>query len=65
MNWEIAFVTFCVFAMVVIGMAIGVIISNKRLKGSCGGIKMVMGSKECDICEFKDKCEKELANSEN
>ena len=39
------------------GMAIGVILSNKALKGSCGGLGAIMGT-DCDLCKNKDKCEK-------
>ncbi|MCC5858989.1 MAG: hypothetical protein JJT90_12590 [Ectothiorhodospiraceae bacterium] len=39
-------VTIVLFALLFAGMAIGVILSDKTIKGSCGGL----GSR-CDICE--------------
>ncbi len=42
-----------IFAVALTGMAIGVIISNRRLKGSCGGlanIKDSQGNTVCDGC---------------
>ena len=38
-------------------MAVGVIFSNKVLKGSCGGLGKVLG-KDCDFCDKKDQCTK-------
>ncbi len=55
---NIVLITTGVFAIAFIGMAIGVIISNRAIKGSCGGIANLMGESGCDICEMKDKCEK-------
>ena len=49
-------ISFVVMAVALFGMAIGVIISNKKLKGSCGGLGAVMGD-DCDFCEKKDECE--------
>lgn len=51
-------ITISVFLIAFAGMAIGVILSNRRIKGSCGGIGAIMGSSACDICEMKDKCDK-------
>ncbi len=42
-----------VFLIAVVGMAIGVIVSNKRIKGSCGGLaamKDANGRSICDVC---------------
>jgi len=53
------FVTFTVFVLVMIGMAIGVIVSNRAIKGSCGGLNDIDGLKgACDICEGKKVCAK-------
>ena len=42
-----------IFAVALTGMAIGVILSNRRLKGSCGGLanmKDAQGNTICDGC---------------
>jgi len=40
-------------------MAIGVIVSNRSIKGSCGGLNDIEGLKgACDICEGKKICSK-------
>ena len=50
-------VSFLVFVLVMIGMAIGVIVSNREIKGSCGGLNDIDGLKgACDICEGKKVC---------
>lgn len=35
--WTVLAITVGVFLLAVVGMAVGVIVSGKRLKGSCGG----------------------------
>lgn len=50
-------ITVSVFMLAFFGMAIGVVISNKAIKGSCGGISSIMGKSACDICALKDQCE--------
>lgn len=50
-------VSFLVFMLVMIGMAVGVIVSNREIKGSCGGLNDIDGLKgACDICEGKKVC---------
>jgi len=39
------------FAAVMVGMAVGVIISNRRLKGSCGGLANMRDAQGNAICE--------------
>lgn len=55
---DMILVTISVFLIAFTGMAIGVIISDRRIKGSCGGIGAIMGEAGCDSCAMKDKCEK-------
>lgn len=46
-------ITIGVFAIVLTGMAIGVILSNREIKGSCGGLnkfKDSVGNPICDAC---------------
>lgn len=47
--------TLILVSLSVVGMAIGVILSNKKLKGSCGGLGQVLGE-DCDFCESRDEC---------
>ena len=46
-------ITFVVFLVAMAGMAVGVLISNRRIKGSCGGLagfKDSEGNSICDAC---------------
>ncbi|MEC7276371.1 MAG: (Na+)-NQR maturation NqrM [Bdellovibrionota bacterium] len=47
-----------VVGLAILGMAVGVIISNKKLKGSCGGLGAIMGE-DCMFCDKKEECEEE------
>ncbi len=40
-----------VFAVVMAGMAIGVILSNRRLRGSCGGLANLRDSQGKALCK--------------
>ena len=55
---ETVLISLVVFGIAVFAMAIGVIVSNKTIKGSCGGLNALFGGGACDICEMKDRCEK-------
>jgi len=46
-------ITLFVFAIAMAGMAVGVLLSNRRIKGSCGGLagfKDSQGNSICDAC---------------
>lgn len=47
--------TFCVFLLVIAAMAIGYIVNQKTISGSCGGLASVGIDKECDCPEPCDK----------
>ena len=51
MIWQTFIVAAVIFALVMAGMAIGVIISNRRLKGSCGGLANMTDSQGKTICD--------------
>ena len=41
---------FIVFALVIAGMAIGVMLQGKRITGSCGGLSAIDDVDECGVC---------------
>jgi hypothetical protein len=42
---------FVVFAVVMMGMAVGVIFSNRQIKGSCGGLNTMRDELGRPLCE--------------
>ncbi|MFL0809090.1 MAG: (Na+)-NQR maturation NqrM [Agarilytica sp.] len=55
--------SFVIIALLIAGMAIGVIVSNKPIKGSCGGMTALGIDTECDICGGDPKkCDEENAS---
>ena len=44
-------ITLAVFGVALAGMAVGVILSNRRIKGSCGGLNNFRDSAGNPICE--------------
>lgn len=67
MNLTVFLTAFLVFAVVMVAMAVGVIFSNRRIQGSCGGLsawKDELGRPMCEACasdpEQKKECEREL-----
>jgi hypothetical protein len=50
------------------GMAVGVIMGKKPIKGSCGGVGAALNENnyKCDLCEGdKNKCDDLSSNSKN
>lgn len=54
--------TFFIVSLAVMGLAAGVLISNKRLKGSCGGLNAVGIDKSCGCENPCDRKKKRLAD---
>lgn len=44
-------IAFAIFALAILGMAIGVIVSRKRLKGTCGGLANLRDEEGNSLCE--------------
>ncbi|MEO1041490.1 MAG: (Na+)-NQR maturation NqrM [Pseudomonadota bacterium] len=42
---------FGLLALIMVGMAIGAIVSGKTIKGSCGGLNAVAGADHCVVCK--------------
>ncbi|MCT4555556.1 MAG: (Na+)-NQR maturation NqrM [Pelagimonas sp.] len=42
--------TFGLFLIVVLGMAVGVMFSGRRIKGSCGGLNAISDADQCLVC---------------
>ncbi|MFG1492192.1 (Na+)-NQR maturation NqrM [Halobacteriovorax sp. GFR7] len=54
-NIKLFLITFAVLALSITGMAVGVILSNRKLQGSCGGLGKLIGE-DCQFCDKKDEC---------
>ena len=47
---EIFIITFVVFLIIILIMSLGVMLMNKNIKGSCGGLNAIPGSDKCSVC---------------
>ncbi|MFW2589362.1 (Na+)-NQR maturation NqrM [Sagittula sp. SSi028] len=45
------FLSFALLALVMLGMAVGVIFSGRRIKGSCGGLNAIADADQCLVCK--------------
>ncbi|MBB93823.1 MAG: hypothetical protein CML68_04350 [Rhodobacteraceae bacterium] len=45
------FFAFGLLALVMLGMAVGVIFSGRTIKGSCGGLNAISGADHCLVCK--------------
>ncbi len=53
--------TFCIFALVLLGMSLGYLVKRKSLQGSCGGIASLGIEKVCNCPEPCDARKKRMA----
>ncbi len=42
---------FFLLLIVMVGMALGVILMGKTIKGSCGGLNAISGADKCVVCQ--------------
>ncbi|MEM6477541.1 MAG: (Na+)-NQR maturation NqrM [Pseudomonadota bacterium] len=42
---------FAILLLVMLGMALGVIFMDKRIKGSCGGLNAISDADQCLVCK--------------
>lgn len=60
--------SFVLLALIMAGMAIGVILGGKPIKGSCGGVGAALGEKDykCSLCgDDPSKCEEQSSKTGN
>ena len=43
--------TFCLFMLIILGMATGVILRRRNIKGSCGGLNAISDADQCLVCK--------------
>jgi Uncharacterized protein conserved in bacteria len=54
---KIFLLTFLIFGLAIIGLALGWILNQRSLKGSCGGLAAISGIEKSD-CSCSNPCEK-------
>jgi thiamine biosynthesis lipoprotein len=63
-SWVVFVAAGVLFLVAVGGMAIGVLVSNRQIKGSCGGLASMPGSEGKSICELCTTPREECMNDE-
>lgn len=59
---QIFLLTFLILGLAIIGMAVGVILNRRELKGSCGGISSIPGMEDHNSnCSCSKPCDKRKA----
>ena len=48
---EVFIVAFIVLALAVGGMALGVVLNGRTIKGSCGGLNAIADADRCVVCK--------------
>lgn len=61
---ETFLLTFGIFILIIVGMALGFIFKRKTIKGSCGGISSLGMQKVCDCEEPCDNLKDKVALGE-
>lgn len=49
-------IAFCVMALTILAMSVGVMFSGREIKGTCGGINNFVGG-ACELCGATSECE--------
>lgn len=44
------FLAFCILLLIMLGMALGVMLQGKTIKGSCGGLNAIADADQCLVC---------------
>ena len=48
---ETFLLAFILLALIIVGMALGVIMQGKTIKGSCGGLNAISDADHCLVCK--------------
>ena len=54
---QVFLLTFVIFGLAMLGLAVGWIFNQRSLKGSCGGVSSIPGMED-HICSCENPCEK-------
>ena len=60
---QTAVLAFLVFLIAVVSMAVGVLLTGRRITGSCGGLSAIDGTGHCNVCGRDMRAEPETAEA--